>query len=50
MRDRPVNRCAFRGCAYVGHWAEGERCPQHRHSDYDPPVPGGHFPDWEDDE
>lgn len=28
--DRPVNRCAYRGCPCVGHWPPGESCPMHR--------------------
>jgi hypothetical protein len=26
----PVNRCAVRGCVFVGYWPEGELCPEHR--------------------
>lgn len=28
----PVNRCAVRGCVFVGHWPEGGCCPEHRHN------------------
>lgn len=30
MTDRPISRCAVKGCPFIGHWPEGERCPQHR--------------------
>ena len=30
MTDRPVSKCAIRGCPMIGFWAEGERCPMHR--------------------
>jgi len=30
MTDRPVNRCAVKGCPVLGYWRDGERCPMHR--------------------
>lgn len=31
MTDRgPVNRCSVKGCVFVGHWPQGEQCPEHR--------------------
>lgn len=33
--DRPVSRCAVKGCPVIGHWPPGGRCPMHR--DEEPP-------------
>lgn len=31
LRDElPVNRCAVKGCAFIGRWPEGGLCPSHR--------------------
>lgn len=33
MTDRgPVNRCGVRGCVFIGHWLEGQMCPEHRNN------------------
>lgn len=38
-RDQlPVNRCAVRGCPFIGHWPEGECCPEHRLPHTDKPT------------
>lgn len=38
--DRPVSRCAVKGCAYVGYWPRDGRCPMHDNAECDPPVMG----------
>ncbi len=48
--DRPVNRCAFRGCPAIGHWPEGQRCPMHRSDEYAPPRKPNLTEQWEVDE
>lgn len=31
LRDeRPVNKCAVRGCPFLGRWDAGDMCPEHR--------------------
>jgi len=36
--DRPVNRCAVKGCAYVGYWPRDGFCPSHR-DEHPPRLP-----------
>lgn len=47
MTDRPVNRCAVKGCPVLGYWRDGERCPMHR--DQTPPRPPTLAEAWEVD-
>ena len=33
MTDRgPVNRCGVKGCVFIGRWAAGAMCPEHRNN------------------
>jgi hypothetical protein len=27
-----VNRCGVKGCVFIGHWAAGAMCPEHRNN------------------
>jgi len=31
LRDeRPINKCAVKGCPFLGRWDAGDLCPEHR--------------------